>query len=106
VRRALAGAAAGFLLFACAAAALGDQNRPPTLEWLRQARVAGAQLFSEMSGHEIEKSVSALFDQHVSVIEADSDLSRWLGESEFARELAFMRRYADAAHRRGMRVAW
>ncbi len=93
-------------LLASIGCALAQSVGPPLPEWLRLARVAGAQLFSEMTAREIEKSVSALSAQHVSVIEADSDLSRWLTDSEFERDLALMRRYTEAAHRKGMQVVW
>ena len=106
--RTLARTAASFL---CALAVFA--TAPPlaaveegTPEWLRQARVAGAQLYSEMTTEEIEKNISELAAQHVSVIEADSDLSRWLSDAEFEREIALMRRYTEAAHRQGMRVVW
>src|SRR5437660_548318 len=106
VRRAAGALAFVLALFACAGALLAQEGSEPVPEWLRQARVAGAQLFSDMSAHEIEATVSALSAQHVSVIEADSDLSRWLTDGEFERELALMRRYSDAAHGSGMRVVW
>ena len=77
-----------------------------TADWLRSARIAGAELFSEMTDSEITKNLLALAGQDVSVIEADSDLSRILTDKEFAAEIALMRRYCQAAHRFGMRVVW
>jgi hypothetical protein len=74
--------------------------------WLGQARIAGAELFSEMTADEIAKNLAALVEQNVSVVEADSDLSRFLTEKEFAAEIDLMRRYSQAAHRLGLRVVW
>ena len=74
--------------------------------WLGQARIAGAELFSEMTADEIAKNISALADQNVSVIEADSDLSRFLTDKEFDAEIDLMRRYSEAAHRKAMKVVW
>src|SRR4029077_17605662 len=42
-----------------------------TAPWLAHARIAGAELFSEMTHREIERNLATLADQNVSVIEAD-----------------------------------
>jgi hypothetical protein len=85
---------------------LAEDISSVTADWLRSARIAGAELFSEMTDREITKNLLALADQNVSVIEADSDLSRMLTDREFAAEIALMRRYSEAAHRFGMKVVW
>lgn len=77
-----------------------------TATWLRQARVAGAKLFADMSAAEVEKNLAALAAQNVSVVEADSNLSQFLTEAEFEAELRFMRQYVRAAHRLGLKVVW
>jgi hypothetical protein len=83
------------------------QEAPPGVpSWLSQARVAGAELFSEMTPAEIAKSLSALAEQNVTVIEGDSDLSRLLTDKEFDAEIDLMRRYSQAAHHQGMKVVW
>ena len=63
-------------------------------------------MFSEMTAGEIEANIKALAEENVSVIEADSDLSRYLSEKEFEAEIAFMRTYATVAHRFGLKVLW
>jgi hypothetical protein len=92
--------------FLCGASLRAEDSAALVEAWLSQARIAGAELFSEMTEREIAQSVSALAEQNVSVIEADSDLSRLLTEKEFEAEIALMRRYCEAAHRLGMRVVW
>jgi hypothetical protein len=77
-----------------------------TAEWLSTARIGGAELFSEMTESEIVKVVDQLHAEHVSVIEADSDLSRYLTDVEFDAEVALARRFTEIAHRKGMRVVW
>src|SRR5436309_1489144 len=73
-------------LVACGAVA-GDSSAitaPFTLPWLAQARIAGAELHSKMTADEIAKNLANLAEQNVSVVEADSDLSRFLTDQEFA----------------------
>jgi hypothetical protein len=83
------------------------ENAPGlTPAWLGHARIAGAELFVEMTAKEIASNLSALVAQNVSVIEADSDLSRLLTDKEFKAELDLMRRYCDAAHGLGLKVLW
>jgi hypothetical protein len=77
-----------------------------TPAWPGHARIAGAELFAEMTAGEIASNLSALVAQNVSVIEADSDLSRLLTDKEFEADLDLMRRYCDAAHRLGVKVVW
>ena len=95
------------LVFAACSAPL-QAGEPSRLvpDWLGEARIAGAELFSEMTAGEIAKNLKALADQNVTVIEADSDLSRLLSEKEFENEISLMRRYSEAAHQLGMKVVW
>jgi hypothetical protein len=95
------------IFFIAGTVAAPAQGAPPSVPpWLSQARVAGAELFSEMTPAEIAKSLSTLADQNVTVIEGDSDLSRLLTDKEFDAEIDLMRRYSEAAHRAGMKVVW
>jgi hypothetical protein len=77
-----------------------------TPSWLGQARIAGADLHSKMTAHEIAQNLKTLVEQNVSVVEADSDFSRFLTDAELETELDFMRRYSQAAHELGLRVVW
>ena len=90
----------------CGYPSFGEETSPVTADWLGQARIAGAELFAEMTAGEIARNLSALNKQNVSVIEANSDLSRSLTDKEFQAEIDLMRRYTQAAHRLGMRVVW
>jgi hypothetical protein len=97
----------GALVFvACSSPLLAGETTRLVPDWLKDARIAGAELFSEMTAGEIAKNVKALADQNVTVIEGDSDLSRLLTETEFEKELSLMRRYSEAAHQMGMKVVW
>jgi hypothetical protein len=84
----------------------GQETSTVAASWIAHARIAGAELFAEMTPDEIAENLSALADQNVSVIEADSSLSRLLTDREFNGEIALMRRYCEAAHRLGMKVVW
>ena len=84
----------------------GQETSTVAASWIAHARIAGAELFAEMTPDEIAKNLSALADQNVSVIEADSSLSRLLTDQEFNAEIALMRRYCEAAHQLGMKVVW
>ena len=101
----LAAIASAYFFF-CAFPSLAEEPTPMKAAWLGQARIAGAELFSEMTADEIAKNISALADQNVSVIEANSDLSRFLTDKEFDAEIDLMRRYSEAAHRKAMKVVW
>ena len=60
---------------------LAAQEAPElTARWLRQARVAGAKLSTDMSASAIERDLAALAAQNVSVVEADSNFSEFLTE--------------------------
>src|SRR3954470_22669890 len=74
--------------------------------WLNHARVAGAELFVEMTDAEIAENLSNHVAQKVTVVEADSDLSRLLTDREFEGECGLLRRYSQAAHRLGIKVVW
>jgi hypothetical protein len=98
--------AAALVFFACSGPLLAGEPVRLVPDWLSEARIAGAELFSEMTAGEIAKNLKALADQNVTVIEADSDLSRLLTETEFEKEISLMRRYSEAAHQMGMKVVW
>ena len=83
-----------------------QEAAPLTAAWLRQARIAGADLPNKMTAGQIDTSLAALAAQNVSVIEADSDLSRFMTDGEFDAKLDLMRRYSAAAHRLGLKVVW
>jgi Beta-galactosidase trimerisation domain len=106
MHRAAAGVGLVLVLLVAGGAVPAQTPSSPVPEWVATARVAGAELFGEMTGAEIAKSVADLAAQNVSVIEGDSDLSRMLTEKEFEAELDLMRRYSIAAHQRGMKVVW
>ena len=50
--------------------------------------------------------MSALVKQNVSVVEADSNLSYYLDDDKFERELALIRRVSVVAHRVGLKIVW
>jgi hypothetical protein len=75
-------------------------------DWVRQARIAGANIHAEMTSEELAALLDRLAAQSVSVVQADSDLSMYLTEDRFAEELEFIRRFSDMAHRRGLRTVW
>ena len=74
--------------------------------WAKTAKVGGAAIAVGMSAAELEQMLDDLVAQHVTVVEADSDLSNYQSDAQFELELALMRQFADAAHKRGLRVVW
>src|SRR5262249_37435002 len=86
--------------------ALAQEPTAVAAPWLARARVAGSEVHAEMSDSEIMQNLSIFADQKVSVIEADSDLSRLLTDKQFEAEIALMRRYCGMAHQLGIKVVW
>jgi hypothetical protein len=97
--------AAVFLLFS-PGPSYSQESSATSPAWLSHARIAGAELFAEMTADEIAANLSALAEQNVTVIEGDSDLSRLLTDKEFDAEIDLMRRYSAAAHAKDMKVVW
>lgn len=106
VRELLGRLSISFFLFAWNGCGHAQDASSLTPSWLNEARVAGAELFWEMTDREIADNIKSLADQRVTVIEGDSDLSKLLDDKEFENEISLMRRYSDAAHRMGMKVVW
>lgn len=106
VRGALAAILAAVTVVAAGGLPVAQERPELTAAWLRQARVAGAKLSTDMSAGTIERDLAALAAQNVSVVEADSNLSDFLTEAEFEAELRFMRQYVRTAHRLGLKVVW
>ena len=77
-----------------------------TPSWSNEARLAGAELFWDMTDQEIADNLKSLADQMVTVVEGDSDLSKLLDDKEFENEISLIRRYSAAAHRVGLKVVW
>jgi hypothetical protein len=98
--------AAAALLFVPPLAAKEVGPPAPTASWIRQARIAGVELDPSMTDRQVEGKLSALLKQNVSVVEADSNLSYYLDDDKFERELALIRRVSVVAHRLGLRIVW
>ncbi len=97
---------AAMLLLSGIARSAAQDEPALTAAWLRQARVAGAKLSTDMNASAIERNLAALVQQNVSVVEADSNFSHFLNEQDFADEINLMRQYVKAAHRLGLKVVW
>lgn len=74
--------------------------------WAKTARIAGAATWVDMTTAEINSVINKMIAQNVSVIEADSDLSMYLSDAEFQKEIDLMKRFADAAHGKNLKVVW
>lgn len=74
--------------------------------WAKTARLAGAAVWVGMSDAEMDQVISDMVTQNVTVIEADSELSNYLNDEQFDKEIDLMRRFADKAHKKGLRVVW
>jgi hypothetical protein len=82
------------------------ERTPTTPTWIGQARIAGLELDPTMSDRQIEQRLAALLQQNVSVVEADSNMSYYLDDMAFERELALVRRVSTIARRLKLRVVW
>ena len=74
VRELLGRLSLSFVLFAWNGCGHAQDAPSLTPSWLNEARVAGAELFWEMTDREIADNIKSLADQRVTVIEGDSDL--------------------------------
>lgn len=74
--------------------------------WAQSARIGGAAVWADMTPTEVNTLVDRMSAQNVSVIEADSDLSNYLTDTQFEQELVVMRNLATAAHAKGIKVIW
>jgi hypothetical protein len=79
---------------------------PSAPDWMYTATVGGLSLWHEATDEEIGAALDQLAGQGVTVVEADSNLSAYLGDEEFAAEMAMIGRAAAAAHARGLRLVW
>ena len=87
--------------------AADELGSPTTIaSWIRQARIAGVEFDPGMTDRQVERTLSALVKQNVSVVEADSNLSYYLDDGEFESELALIRRVSVIAHRLGLKIVW
>ena len=90
---------------------LDDHDWPdpaPTLapdpDWVSQARIAGADIDSGMTGPELVALLEERAAQNASVVELDSALSQYLTDEQFEVEARFLDAAAQVAHRLGMRA--
>ena len=74
--------------------------------WAKNAKIGGAAIYVGISTTELNQILDDMVAQHVTVVEADSDLSNYQSDAQFELELVLMRQFADAAHQRGLRVVW
>jgi len=77
-----------------------------SVDWLRNARIAGLGLHETASDAILQEEIDQLVSQGVSVVEVDSSLSDYLNEADFQTELDFMRRAIDLCHKKGLKVVW
>lgn len=94
---------------------LSDCSRPPRWQpiapeppsdWPVVATVGGAAVHRLDDESEWIAILNRLVQENVSVVEADSSLSEYLSDEEFEAELAMMRRFAQLAHERNLKVVW
>jgi hypothetical protein len=79
----------------------------PTLNvplWVEEARIAGADLDSEMLETEIDALLLERQAQNASVLEIDTRLSDYLTDAEFNKEVAFLKVIAEKTHALGMKA--
>ncbi len=72
--------------------------------WLRDARIAGIEVYAGQTACELKPVLDQLADEHVSVVEVDPELSAYLSEKEFKVQADLLDLIARGCHRRGMRA--
>lgn len=83
---------------------LGTPNIPLTnTDWLHTARIAGLATYGGEKVCEFSPALDRMADEHVSVVEVDSELSSYLTEDAFGQQLAVLDLVARECHKRGMR---
>ena len=75
-------------------------------DWLAVATIGGLSVAADMSDEELGARLNDLVRQNVTVVEADSRLSDYLSEADFADELGVIRRVGALAHERNLRLVW
>ena len=80
--------------------------KTPPADWMSVATLAGATLDHEQSDEEIAAILNQLVEDGVSVVEADSRLSEYLTDAEFAQDLGLMQRVAKLAKERNLKIVW
>lgn len=75
-------------------------------EWVYKARVAGAEMFKDLSDIEIYEQLAAYKAQRVTVIEGDSELSNYFTTVQYDSEMAFITRVAKIAHNLDLKLVW
>lgn len=95
------------ILLLCLLSNFASASQPTAFShWAKTAKIAGAPVSVGMSAQEIDTMLDKMVKQGVTVAEADSDLSNYQSDAQFELELALMKQFADAAHKRGLRVVW
>lgn len=80
---------------------------PPDEKWFEHARVAGLSVSGlRITDAQMIAWIDDLRHQGATVIEADSRLSDYLTDAEFASQVELAGRFSKLAHDRGMRVVW
>ena len=74
--------------------------------WAKNAKLGGAAVWQGMTPAELDQLLSDMVAQNVTVIEADSDLSNYLNDTQFEQEMELIRSFTAEAHKRGLRVVW
>lgn len=76
-------------------------------DWLAEARIGGLTISGAKVDYEQMKfDLDRLVKQGVNVVEADSRLSDYLSEEDFAAELILIKKRTQIIHARGLKVVW
>ncbi|MBN2090032.1 T9SS type A sorting domain-containing protein [candidate division KSB1 bacterium] len=79
---------------------------PYSDDWVYKARIAGAEMFKDLTDIEIYERLAAYRAQRVSVIEGDSELSNYFTIAQYDSEMAFITRVAKIAHSLDLKLVW
>ena len=74
--------------------------------WGGSATIAGQAIFTGMTTAQMDAAVDKAIAQGATVIEADSNLSEYLTDAQYAQELSLITAFTSRAHAKGMKVVW
>jgi hypothetical protein len=81
-----------------------ETKKDPRADWIPAARIGGLEAYATISDCDIATRIDAMMETGVSVVEIDTNLSAYMTDLEFAKELEALEAITKACHMRGMRA--
>ena len=72
--------------------------------WLRQATIGGMEVFGGIDDCTLKIMLDRLADQAVTVVEVDAELSAYMTDAEYKKQVDLLHHITEGCHQRGMRA--